>query len=104
MHYSLVIWEEVPENTTLVLIQNDLIDQNGWRAFLEQAHNKLINSDKINDGMEFINHGLMQEQYANDCGEQYKQYVSVLRPYIQDKSQPIVDRIITHVYFAGFVL
>lgn len=101
--YSLLVWEEIPENTTFVLIPNNVA--NIYRNHLEQAHNKFINSDDENDGMRFLNAALMDN--PEDAWDDYsKTHASVLAQYKRaDRGgSPIVNVYITHVYLSGFVL
>jgi hypothetical protein len=101
MTMSLLIWETVPEKTDLYLIPNHIATQ--YRNLLEMAHGKFINSDEMNEGMEFLNAALCsKEEYVD---EEQKQYACIFHPYLWGNAHPIGDGVhITHVYLTGFIL
>ncbi len=97
----LLIWEEVPENTVLYVIPNEVAEE--YREFLEMAHGKMINADEMNKGMEFLNVAISGE----DCGKAdawAKQYVGCLKQYKVDHTKPVTAEIISLVYLLGFML
>lgn len=96
MTYTLLIWEQVPDDTFLYLIPNNLADQ--YRHFLVEAHQHLINSSEMNDGMKFLNTALSKENPE----EGFEKYQGVLLHY--KTQERIEDKHITHVYLSGFVL
>ena len=98
--HTLLIWEEVPEKTRLFVIPNEVADK--YVHFLEQAHNKLINSDDSNDGMNFLNYALFTGEEEWD--EKFKEYRGLFSSYEVNLENPITDFIITSVYYSGFVL
>lgn len=107
MNFTLLIWEVVPEATELYLIPNDVADK--YRNFLNQAHNRMINSDNMNDGMNFLNAALCESASDNGLEEPWIQHTGVFAKYKQDfKQHPIhimnADSLITSVYLSGFVL
>lgn len=66
---TLIIWEEIPEKTTLFVVPNEQIDSR-QAALLREASNKFINADDENDGMIFLNNALSSEaQYCIPDGD-----------------------------------
>jgi len=106
MNFTLLIWEMVPEYHELYLIPNDVADK--YRDFLNQAHNHFINSDKMNDGMNFLNAALSETASDNGLEEPWIQYTGVFTKFKQDTKHPIhlmnADALITSVYLSGFIL
>lgn len=100
--YTLLVWEENPEAIKMYLIPNDVITDQ-YRAFLQQAHNRMINSDEMNDGMKFLNHALCPTKDTFD-DDGFEQYVGVFSSYIVNNNNPITDKVITAVYLSGFCL
>lgn len=100
--YTLIIWEEVPEDTKLFLIPNKDISYEHF-VFMKMAHGKLINSDEMNDGLKFLNVALADPEYCYD--EDMKKYAGIFCAYQVDKSHPVLQNTnISKVYFSGFIL
>lgn len=64
--YTLLVWQEIPEDTKTYLIPNEAIDSNGFWDLMKTAHDKVINGDEMNDGLRFLNAALLDEKYVND--------------------------------------
>lgn len=99
---TLVIWEQVPEQTDLYLIPNSEIDEE-MRGILQRAHNKLINADEdVEDALK-LNAALSDTKY--DVEEQYKPYHGRFAHHKVDKDTgPVIDTAVTHVYLSGWYL
>lgn len=107
MNFTLLIWEMVPEKTELYLIPNDAADE--YRNYLSQAHNRFINSDEMNDGMNFLNAALCESKFDNGLEEPWSQHVGVFAKYKQDFGKhPLIlmnaNNAIMAVYLSGFIL
>lgn len=67
---TLLVYEQVPEDTHMYLIPNRIFDEHpDWRDLMRQAHNKYVNrsGDKYNDGMSFLSAALVPiENVDND--------------------------------------
>lgn len=79
MPHTLLIWQEVPENTRLFLIPNEVADK--FREYLTEAQNRLINSDVMNNGMRFLNTALYEFD-AEDGFEEHLGDIDFSRPVI----------------------
>jgi hypothetical protein len=119
--FTLLVWEEIPEDTKLFLIPNEVIDSTRLEL-LKQAHNKFINQDEENDGLRFLNAALLDEKYVNDdsmfddgytshrdggrvyrCEPTPKEWRCIFAKYKQDSSK-VVEADITRVIISGFIL
>ena len=94
--YTLLIWEEVPETTSLYLIPSE--EAVKYEKFLTLAHMKLYNCDEVNDGMRFVNTALGSE--FPEPG--FEEYLGIFRNYKWDQDKPIVNKTINAVYVTGF--
>lgn len=98
MGKTLLVWEEVPENTRMFLIPDEVAQKH--RDFLDEAHNCLINQDEMNDGLRFLNTAL-----SNETPEKgFEEYQGIFKEYEVKLGSPLRDQNITAVYFSGFVL
>ena len=99
MSYALLIWEEVPEETKLYLIPNEVAEK--YESFLKDAHNNLINTVgwEEHPGLFFLNTALGDE--VPEPG--YEEHLGVLRQYKVDTADPLTENI-TKVYLSGFIL
>lgn len=101
MTYTLLVWEEIPENTKMFMIPNEIADK--YRNYLEEAHNRYINIDETNDGMNFLNYALAKEKWAE--GYPMEEHTGVFADYeVNFKNNPISNVQITFVYHSGFCL
>ena len=102
---TLLIWEQIPETTDLFLIPNDDIERNGWRKRLEEAHGLFLNSDESNEGLDFLNLAVLDEdsRYV-ESKEHLNQYMCLFNKYKQNTIRPLTNVEITHVYRSGFML
>jgi|WetSurMetagenome_2_1015567.scaffolds.fasta_scaffold1443765_1 hypothetical protein len=98
--FTLLIWEEVPEDTKLFLIPNeDLPEQ--YREVFTAAQDKFINSDDDVDATNQICCMLGKPEHSDP---RHLAVAGTLCCYQLDKSEPIVGKVITHVYYTGFML
>lgn len=95
MSHSLLIWEEVPENTKLYLIPNDEIETDE-RVHLQAAHGYFINlSNQPKDAelaLEVIN-----QMLDGDWAKYLVYNVGA------DEKRPEIVGTITNVYLCGFI-
>lgn len=104
MDYTLVIWSEIPENTFFYLIPNEKITPK-IREYLSQAHNKFINFDEAEPGMEFLNIAFCDPKHAEDYTIDYPdfaEYAGLFQEFKVAPENPITGKIITFVYHSGF--
>jgi len=99
MNYTLLVWEEVPENHTFYLIPDSVVVTE-FRKWLNEAHGHFINSDETNDGMKFLNTALAE----SDPEKGFETHLGIFRKYKHTSKGPIVNKHITHVYLSGFVM
>lgn len=99
-NYTLLIWEECPETIKLFLLPEE--ESKKHRDFLDEAHDRMINSDDLNDGMKFLNTALSNEECVDEGFEQYR--AIWVQYQVKDTASPILDTHITKVYKSGFVL
>lgn len=99
MTSTLIIWEEIPENTKLFLIPNEVADKH--REYLTQCQNKYINSNDMNEGLSFLNYALAKE---GDVDDTKSPYAGLFASYEVKLNQPLTNQHITHVYHTGFIL
>lgn len=98
MTHTLLIWEMIPEETRLYLIPDEVAEK--YTKYLKEAHNHLINRDKMNDGLRFLNTALGTE----DPEKGFEDSVGVFAAYKVDKQYALTDQHITAVYHSGFIL
>jgi hypothetical protein len=103
--YTLLIWESVPENTTLYLIPDDEITRD-QRMHLREADGKLTNCDDGCDGLDFLNAALSPKpEYCAD--ESPAEIRCIWHKYkVAERGETFGDRgvSIKHVYMTGFAL
>ena len=86
--YTLLVYEEVPENLRMFLIPSDVAEK--YRSFLEQAHGHYINSDDMNDGMNFLCAALTTHEHKEICNVAgYEEHMCCLVDYEQNGDKPI---------------
>jgi len=119
--FTLLVWEEIPEDTKLFLIPNNVISSTQL-GLLKQANNKFINRDEENAGLRFLNAALLDEKYINDdsyfddgftthhggerikrCEPTPKKWRCVFAKYLQDPNQ-IIEADISRVILSGFIM
>lgn len=87
---SLLIYEEVPEKTTLYVIPNSVLNCNpDIRKALEGSHGKFINSDDSTLDMEELSLAVSE--------------TGILAEYKVEADKPLKGTF-THVYLTGFIL
>ncbi len=98
----LLIWEENPEQIKFYLLPEE--EANKHREYLDQAHDKMINSDDMNDGMRFLNTALASHE-AEVAEEGFEDYLGVWAKHqYKHTANPITGVNITKVYKSGFCL
>lgn len=99
--YTLLVWEEVPEETKMYLIPNEVAIK--YEGFLRSAHGHLINTvdDDQYPGLKFLNTALSDNEWSDTGFEQYR---GLLKDYKVDMTNPILDKTITAVFHSGFIL
>lgn len=99
-YYTLLIWEENPDTIKLFLLPEE--ESKKHREYLDEAHDRMINSDYMNDGMRFLNTALSKEECIDSGFEQYR---GIWVQYqVKDTASPILDTNITKVYKSGYIL
>lgn len=98
----LLIWEEIPEDTKLYLINDPTEEQ---LKMLEQACNKYINFDDVNEAMDYICAALTAKEYKDDPGviDSVKNK-SVISIWDECKVTAPLDGPIDKVYLSGFYM
>jgi hypothetical protein len=107
--YTLLIWEEIPENTRLVVIPNNTLDESDLKV-LTKAHGKYINNEDDPESykaLNCINNALCQNAEHLDkehpvgskWAQRWKDHYSR-----EGEFPPVLDKIITRVYLCGFIL
>lgn len=103
---TLLVWEQLPETSSLYLIPNSEIDEE-MRATLALAHGKLINCDDLTDEQsEAINrltNILSVEPEYVDKNYKGTKWDSTWAKYQLPDGEPTMT-VITHVYKTGWVL
>lgn len=102
MDRVLLIWEEVPEHTKMYLIPVNVAES--YKQHLEEAHNKFINSNEMNDGMRFLNMALLDEDENVADDEDFREHQGCFAEYEVDVDEPITGYNIVAVYLSGFML
>lgn len=113
---TLLIWEEIPEDTTLYLLPSEVADK--YLDLLTQAHNKFINFSDYNEGLAFLNAALCDEEHIDD-NEYFedengisnktpgikakKEWRCIFAKYKVDESLPL-EANISRVILSGFAL
>ncbi len=102
--YTLVIWEEVPENIQLWLIPDKAINDED-RKVLDEAQITYINSDENIEATKLLSDAFASEKdNCQDPGSiwacRWKQYFYGDRA----KAAPIKDVKVSHVYLTGWFM
>ena len=106
--FTLLIWEEVPETTKVVLIPNETLDE-GDRAVLRTAHGHLINSVGLtpeqNRALDCLNNALcLKEEYLGPEHPVGTRWAMRWKDFIHDQKTPIEGKMISAAYIAGFIM
>jgi hypothetical protein len=98
--YTLIIWQEIPENCKLYLVPNELITPEHAQLIAE-ANGKIINADDDCDGLLFLNAAISEVQFDEDLQfhEQCGLYVNLEVDALSIKNVKI-----TSVCLTGFLL
>lgn len=105
--YTLLIYSNIPEDTILYLIPNVFISDEHL-AFLQEAHDKVVNSDEMNTGMQFLMAALATE--SQNCDQSVpKEWHCIWARYRVDKDVPLDTvnlngGVINRVFTSGFYL
>jgi hypothetical protein len=94
---TLIIWEEVPENTRFFLVPNTIIDTE-FVSNLHQANDRFVNTVgwRKNKGLNFLKDWLFDED--GDCKKSEFEVNSQVDKLVFD------NVVITRVCHAGFIL
>lgn len=127
MNYSLLIWQEVPENIKLYLIPNDEIDPEA-RKVLETVHGYYINASNTNkeieEALSLVDCALVssgeRKQYEEEGGdafgsrgvfdseeqvpERWKGCWGDYKVFDEQSKREQVNGTITNVYVSGFLM
>jgi hypothetical protein len=106
---TLLIWEEVPENTKLYLIPNEIVEK--YKEHLDQAHGHMINEEgwDENPGLKVLSAALMGDD-EGEVDEGFEEFRGVFTEYLaHDTSagepiKPLTDVNVTAIYFSGFMM
>jgi hypothetical protein len=100
-HHTLVIWQNIPEETKLYLIPDDKISPE-QRKLLEEANGKIINCDPDCEGLDFVNAAFTEdEEYSEDLP--FANNAGCFASY-ETSSNYIKDVLITSVCVTGFLM
>ena len=93
----LIVYETTPEGCEFYLVEaNDFQVE-----MLKQCHNRFINSDDINEGMEYLNVALSEKQYLCD-GDENLNHASIWVGNRLDRSEPIKGEFDLIIYTGFF--
>ena len=99
MSYSLLIYEEVPENTRLFIIPNEKITDE-QQAVLEACHNKFVNQDDQTEEMDVLAELICKEKKHCRKGATHAcQWAG----YEHSNDQPL-KYTVTRIFISGFIL
>jgi len=106
--FTLLIWEEVPENVSLYLIPNDDLTPEDV-GILHKAHNNYINSvhtvARAGHALDAISNALCENpKYLGDEHPIGSRYACAWGKYKQSPDLPIQNTMITSVIRCGFLL
>lgn len=106
--YTLLIWEEIPESTKLVLIPNDTLDASDIDA-LRKSNGKFINHDvypdDVRDALNCLSDALCSKaEHLSDKNPAGSKWALRWKDCIQDDAKPIEGKPITTVFLSGFCL
>lgn len=110
MEFTLLIYENIPENTNLYLIPNEMLTTQQL-DLMKQANGKYANSDEENDDMAFLNAALCDTpEYLAEDAPDYALDLNRVGVFVQylvgerGVENPIEGVNITRVFMSGFVL
>lgn len=98
--YTLVVWQNIPEETKLYLIPDEEISPK-QRKLLEDAHEKIINCNPNCEGLDFVNAAFSEEEYPKDLP--FANNAGCFASYETPPSH-IKDVLITSVCMTGFLM
>jgi hypothetical protein len=105
--YTLLMWEAVPESTTLYLIPNSAIPHGEAREALRKAHGEYIGSTENEDAIVALNRvsdALCENpahlSASNPPGSEWAQRWITFKV---DDAAPIENTFVTHVYRCGYM-
>lgn len=121
--YTVLVYEEIPENSSIYLIPNEEVEKDNRWQLMRLAHQKFINQDESNEGMRFLSHALVDEkhidedEYFDDGYTNYpggerilerepapREWRCVFAKYRQDADKVIEGVTVTRVIVSGFHL
>ncbi len=122
MKFTLLVWEEIPENTSTYLIPNTELEIDNRLELLKKAHNTFVNASPDNDGLRFLNAALCPEEHVDDdtyfddgftnhnggerikrCEPTPREWRCVFAKYKQNPDE-VIEADITRVIISGFIM
>lgn len=100
---TLLIWEEIPEETKLYVIPNEVADK--FKHYLAKAQGNFINGRdwETNEGLKFLNTALSEEDDSvPEPG--FEEHKGIFAQYKTRIHTPLTEQHITAVYHTGFLL
>jgi len=97
--HTLVIWQNIPEETKLYLIPDDEISTE-QRKLLKEANGKFINSDPCCEGLDFVNAAFSEDEFED---HPFADQACCFASY-ETSSNRIKDVLITSVCVTGIFL
>ena len=97
----LLEWDENPERINFVVIENPTERQ---LELLNMANGKYINSDDINEGMEYLSCALTPPEYCNDAEHADKEHAGIWHDCIVDMKEGFIEGPFDRVYHSGVCL
>lgn len=106
----LLIWEECSNGIQMFLIPDK--EAMKFRSYLEEAHDRIVGSDEMNDGMRFLltilfnfeeDDGVFMEKPKKTDGNDFTSYRAAWKPFKVKNGNPITETNIVKVYKSGFL-
>src|SRR5262249_25245519 len=104
--FTLIVWEEVPESTKIVLIPNDVLMDLDVEIF-RTAQGRYINLDNTPEqekALDCINNALTSDEGClSEDHPKGSRWAMRFAEYLQEFDKPIEDKMITRVFVMGFL-
>lgn len=104
--HTLLIWEEVPERTSLFLIPNTVLTEEE-RKILHTAHGHHINADEVtkeeDKALSYINDALCENKEHCSPSSKRGGWATKWHKH-KTEDRPLENVGVTHVYRCGFVM
>lgn len=99
--YTLLIWEMLPEEVSMYVIPNSVIDEEK-REILNKSHKKIINCDDDTENTNILSSMIAEsKEYADPSIDE--KLLTIWGQYEEECSKPL-DKVITNVYWSGFYM